>query len=124
MSLPGLTGQSSTPGLWLLDRPVEPGEFRSYANAIPGRGDFGYSRASPAGPIEHAEAHEPPTWSPDADTTRRHGRIGTRERLVETQEKYPGNLAIELDALVTRILFDTNNRAIGVEYLKGALRQT
>jgi hypothetical protein len=26
MSLPGLTGQSSTPGRWLLDRPVEPGD--------------------------------------------------------------------------------------------------
>jgi hypothetical protein len=26
MSLPGLTGQSSTPGLWLLDRPVKPGD--------------------------------------------------------------------------------------------------
>ena len=53
-------------------------------------------------------------------STRNHSRIGTRERLVETQEKYPGNLSIELDALVTRVLFDSNNRAIGVEYLKGA----
>jgi hypothetical protein len=26
VSLPGLTGQSSTPGLCLLDRPVEPGD--------------------------------------------------------------------------------------------------
>jgi hypothetical protein len=26
MSLPGLTGQSSTPGQCLLDRPVEPGD--------------------------------------------------------------------------------------------------
>jgi hypothetical protein len=26
MSLPGLTGQSSTPGRCLLDRPVEPGD--------------------------------------------------------------------------------------------------
>jgi hypothetical protein len=24
--LPGLTGQSSIPGLWLLDRPVKPGD--------------------------------------------------------------------------------------------------
>ena len=39
-------------------------------------------------------------------STRNHSRIGTRERLVETQEKYPGNLSIELDALVTRVLFD------------------
>jgi len=26
VSLPGLTGQSSIPGLWLLDRPVKPGD--------------------------------------------------------------------------------------------------
>jgi hypothetical protein len=26
LSLPGLTGQSSTPGRWLLDRPVKPGD--------------------------------------------------------------------------------------------------
>jgi choline dehydrogenase len=52
-------------------------------------------------------------------STRNHSRIGTRERLIETQEKHPANLTIELDALVTRVLFDANNRAIGVEYLKG-----
>lgn len=52
-------------------------------------------------------------------TTRRHERMGTRERLVETQQKYPGNLTVELDALATRVLFDDNNRAIGVEYRKG-----
>ncbi len=26
VSLPGLTGQSSIPGRWLLDRPVKPGD--------------------------------------------------------------------------------------------------
>jgi hypothetical protein len=26
LSLPGLTGQSSTPGQWLLDRPTKPGD--------------------------------------------------------------------------------------------------
>src|SRR5579862_1093432 len=30
MSLPGLTGQSSTPGRCLLDRPVEPGDDRPF----------------------------------------------------------------------------------------------
>ncbi len=52
--------------------------------------------------------------------TRRHERMGTRERLVETQQRYPDRLTIELDALATRVLFDGDNRAIGVEYLKGA----
>lgn len=51
--------------------------------------------------------------------TRNHGRLGTRDRLLEVQRSYPNNLAIELDALATRVLFDGNNRAIGVEYLKG-----
>jgi choline dehydrogenase len=53
-------------------------------------------------------------------TTRNHERIGTRERLVETQAKYPNNLTIELDALVTRVIFDDQKRAVGVEYRKGA----
>ncbi len=51
---------------------------------------------------------------------RNHTRIGSRERLLEVQVAHPGNLTIELDALVTKVLFDDGNRAIGVEYLKGA----
>ena len=53
-------------------------------------------------------------------TTRNHQRIGTRERLLEVQEKHRDRLRIETDALVTRVLFDERQRAIGVEYLKGA----
>jgi choline dehydrogenase len=52
--------------------------------------------------------------------THKHARIGTRERLLDIQSKYPNNLTIELDALATRVLFDESNRAVGVEYLKGA----
>ncbi|HUL13610.1 MAG TPA: GMC family oxidoreductase [Methylococcaceae bacterium] len=52
--------------------------------------------------------------------TKNHGRIGTRERLLEVQKKFPHLLKIELDALATKVLLDENNRAIGVEYLKGA----
>jgi choline dehydrogenase len=51
--------------------------------------------------------------------TRNHARTGTRERVLETAQKYPDRLQIELDALVTRVLFDERNRATGVEYLKG-----
>jgi choline dehydrogenase-like flavoprotein len=50
---------------------------------------------------------------------RDHARLGTRERLLEAQAANPKLLTIELDALATRVLFDDNNRAIGVEYLKG-----
>ncbi len=51
--------------------------------------------------------------------TRGHARMGARERVLETAQKYPDRLQIELDALVTRVLLDENNRATGVEYLKG-----
>ncbi len=52
--------------------------------------------------------------------TRAHHRMGARERVLETAQKYPDRLRIELDALVTRVVLDDNNRATGVEYLKGA----
>jgi choline dehydrogenase-like flavoprotein len=52
--------------------------------------------------------------------TKNHQRMGARERLLDVQQAHPGKLHIELDALVTRVLFDDNNRATGVEYLKGA----
>ncbi len=51
-------------------------------------------------------------------STDRHQRIGTRERLLEVAARHP-NLHIELHALATHILFDSDNRAIGVEYLRG-----
>ena len=52
-------------------------------------------------------------------TTRNHQRTGTRERVLEAQQKY--NLKIETNALATRVLFDeSGRRAVGVEYLKGA----
>jgi choline dehydrogenase len=47
-------------------------------------------------------------------------RNGSRERVLDVAKKYPGNLTIELDALATRVILDENNRAVGVEYLKGA----
>ncbi|GAC1414637.1 MAG: choline dehydrogenase [Candidatus Velthaea sp.] len=53
-------------------------------------------------------------------TTNNHQRIGTRERLLDVAKRHPKRLKIETDALATRVLFDGRNRAIGVEYLKGA----
>ncbi|NOW48236.1 choline dehydrogenase-like flavoprotein [Novosphingobium sp. SG751A] len=52
--------------------------------------------------------------------TRHHRRTSTRERLLDTQANYPDKLRIELNALVTRVLFDDHNRAIGVEYERGS----
>ncbi len=51
-------------------------------------------------------------------TTRDHARMGTRERILAVQQRYPERLRIETDALATRVLFE-GTRAIGVEYLKG-----
>ena len=52
-------------------------------------------------------------------TTQNGRRIGTRERVLETARRYPDCLTVELDALATRVLFDDQNRATGIEYLKG-----
>lgn len=52
-------------------------------------------------------------------STRQHARTGSRERLLDVARRHPDRLRIELDALATRVLFDRENRAIGVEYLKG-----
>jgi len=52
-------------------------------------------------------------------TTRRHQRVGTRERLLHVAERRPELLRIELNALATRVLLDERMRARGVEYSKG-----
>lgn len=52
--------------------------------------------------------------------TRNHQRMGPRERVLDVARRYPDRLKIELNALVTRVLFDEQNRAVGVEYQKGA----
>jgi len=53
--------------------------------------------------------------------TRNHERTGTRERVLDIARRFPDRLTIELDALATRVIFEgDDNRAVGVEYLKGA----
>jgi choline dehydrogenase len=46
-------------------------------------------------------------------------RNGTRERLLQARDANPERLTILLHALATRVLFDDDNRATGVEYLQG-----
>lgn len=53
-------------------------------------------------------------------TTRKGVRVGARERVLDVAQRHPDRLTVELDALATRVLLDDHNRAIGVEYLKGA----
>jgi choline dehydrogenase-like flavoprotein len=52
-------------------------------------------------------------------TTRDHARTGTRERILNVRNQSPQSLQIKLNALATKIIFDENNRAIGVEYIEG-----
>jgi choline dehydrogenase-like flavoprotein len=52
-------------------------------------------------------------------STSNHARTGTRERVLEIACKHPDRLRVELNALATKVLFDDQQRAIGVEYLKG-----
>ena len=52
--------------------------------------------------------------------TNKHRRNGARERVLDVMQRLPDKLKVELDALVSRVLFDEQNRAIGVEYIKGA----
>jgi choline dehydrogenase-like flavoprotein len=52
-------------------------------------------------------------------STSRHARVGSRERVLDVAGKHRERLRIELNALVTRVLFDANCRAIGVEYQSG-----
>jgi choline dehydrogenase-like flavoprotein len=51
--------------------------------------------------------------------TRNHARVGARERVLAVAKRHPKRLRIELNSLATRVLLDENNRATGVEYLRG-----
>jgi len=53
-------------------------------------------------------------------STRNGRRVGSRERVLDVARRHPDRLTIELDALATRVLLDDDQRAVGVEYLKGA----
>lgn len=71
---------------------------------------------------------DPNDWRPETEhlssicytplTTRSHARAGARERVLTAAAEHP-NLTIRLNALATRVLFDKNQRATGVEFLVG-----
>ena len=73
---------------------------------------------------------DPNDWRIDEEERRRHPlraavhrtgmrRNGTREFVLDVARRHPDRLTIELDALVTKVLFDDLNRAVGVAYLQG-----
>ncbi len=49
-----------------------------------------------------------------------HQRVGARERVLDVAARHPERLRVVLHALATRIVFDEQDRAVGVEYLEGA----
>lgn len=51
--------------------------------------------------------------------TRDHARVGARERIVEVMASHADRLFVKLNCLATRVLFDADNRAVGVEFLEG-----
>ena len=52
--------------------------------------------------------------------TRSGRRYGVREHLLATRAAHPDRLTIQSDTLVTRVLLDDNQRAIGVAFVRGA----
>jgi len=52
-------------------------------------------------------------------TTKDHRRAGTRERVLDVANRPKSTLKIQMHALVTRVLLDSEKRAIGVEYQSG-----
>lgn len=53
-------------------------------------------------------------------STAGHRRVGTRERLLEVARNHPDRLRLQTSALAAQVLFDADNRATGVQYLKGS----
>jgi len=53
-------------------------------------------------------------------STKDHRRVGARERVLDVAASHPDRLRVELHALATQVIFDEHQRAIGVDYLKGA----
>ena len=77
-----------------------------------------HSAADPNARPWRAKNFEGLCYTPVSTCSRQ--RIGSRERLLEVQSRARGRLHIELDALATRVLFDAEGAACGVEYSKGA----
>src|ERR1700694_390550 len=56
-------------------------------------------------------------WAPRATQAGR--RSGTREYIRKVQSEFPDRLIVKTNTLVTRVLFEDGNRAVGVEFVQG-----
>jgi choline dehydrogenase len=57
-------------------------------------------------------------WFTPLATNKGH-RNGTREYIKKVRSELPNNLTVKTNALATKVLFDDDNTAIGIEYLEG-----
>jgi choline dehydrogenase len=57
-------------------------------------------------------------WFTPLATNKGH-RNGTREYIKEVRSRLPHNLTVKTNALATKVLFDDDDKAIGIEYLEG-----
>jgi len=78
---------------------------------------WAHSAADPNARPWHSRDFEGLCYTPLSTHGRR--RVGARERLLSVQKKHGDRLHIECNALATRVLFDAEGSANGVEYLKG-----
>src|SRR5471032_2062512 len=75
--------------------------------ALRGRGDPNARRVG-------GKAFEGVCYTPLS--TSGHKRMGSRDPVLDVRERHPDRLHVELDALATRVLFDDQQRAVGIEY--------
>ena len=93
------------------------GVVRSLAHPLTGILQWLHRRGDPNARTWLKDSFEGLCYTPL--TTRRHTRVGTRERLLQVAARHPDRLHIETGALAARVVFDGSGRAAGVEYLKG-----
>jgi choline dehydrogenase-like flavoprotein len=120
-----LTTERTTPKAVILDRDVRTVLLDSARAALEDAAGQSRFRLRTLGNSEG----DPNDWRVATDesvgirytplTTKKGVRVGSRERLLEVSAHHPDRLRIQQHALVTRVLFDAQNRATGVEYLHG-----
>jgi choline dehydrogenase len=115
--------EKAIPMAALLDRNLFDTIAESVEKALADSGDMvkrlGWFLESWGDPNDWRLVHQDARGSRYAPlTTHNHARMGSREHLLRTAREHR-KLKLELNALATQVLFDENNRAIGVEYLHG-----
>jgi choline dehydrogenase len=139
--IPGLSKLSANPGRhgfdgWLATNVAKPGLVINDGQLLrvitaAAKGAFVDSLGRPLRPWEDWDTYfDPNDWrAQDNDlqglwftplATNAGRRNGTREYIRAVRRRYPSNLTVKTNALASRVLFDDDNTAVGIEYLDGA----